>query len=353
MGIDKPTPEVTAGPTYAYDNDAALDVIDAHDHTAGKGVKVPSAGINVDAALEMNGNDLTELQRLSFNDATALSGNLNLSVNGGELYWRTSGGASVKLTNGASINTTLVGGITGDYSSTNADVEYEDAGKRYKFLQDEGHWANIDAGELRIYEPTSGITKAVTIKSPTGLATAYDITLPAAAPAALALVMMTSGGVLQTSDAVNAPAFTVASNSDITLQGTGKIVHGSRVDIIHAAAAAAPAGAPSYVGPYWSGGSGDVVHVPIRVQQGSRIVSMIVRNYKTGAGTTVLALKRSTSGSVTTVFTVNRTSTTGWAATSLSPINYTSGPEEYLYFEWSPSSAGERLEGLVVTRDQQ
>jgi hypothetical protein len=49
MTISLPTVGVTAGPTYASLVNAAFETVDAHDHTTGKGVQVPTAGININA----------------------------------------------------------------------------------------------------------------------------------------------------------------------------------------------------------------------------------------------------------------------------------------------------------------
>lgn len=55
MGMTIPTPGVTPGPTYATNISNDLSIIDAHNHTAGNGVQVPTAGININAVLPFNG----------------------------------------------------------------------------------------------------------------------------------------------------------------------------------------------------------------------------------------------------------------------------------------------------------
>jgi fibronectin-binding autotransporter adhesin len=66
MGLTVPTGGSTPGAannttpaTYPYEWLGNLDIIDAHNHTSGSGVQVPSAGININGALSFNGYALT------------------------------------------------------------------------------------------------------------------------------------------------------------------------------------------------------------------------------------------------------------------------------------------------------
>lgn len=65
MGLTIPTPGVTPGPTYATEISNDLVIIDAHNHTAGNGVQVPTAGLNINANLSFNGFGAT-----NFNSCT-------------------------------------------------------------------------------------------------------------------------------------------------------------------------------------------------------------------------------------------------------------------------------------------
>jgi hypothetical protein len=189
MNITLPVEGASTGTWDTILNAALEGPIDEHDHTSGKGVQVPSAGIGVDADLSFAGYGITAMEALRFEgaetDVTSKTKGLAVKTDN-ELYWVTSGGTEVKITSGSGLNVSLVGGISGDYSSTDANLTYVDASKTYKLLQDESpdHWAKIGVGDIALYEAASGITKAVTLKSPGTLATAYNITMPAALPAA-------------------------------------------------------------------------------------------------------------------------------------------------------------------------
>lgn len=206
---------------------AALTLVDAHDHTSGKGPRVPTAGINIDADLAYGGFAATGLGKLLFNAVAALSsGSKALFVNSAdnELYWRTNGGTNVKLTNGASINTTLVGGIVGDYSSVGAEVAYDDANDRYTFKQQGTKpWARLASGPVRIFEFNTTESVSVELAAPAALAASYSITLPLAAPASTSVVTMDSSGVLAMTRSPTLDNPVVATGGSLTLSGTATL----------------------------------------------------------------------------------------------------------------------------------
>lgn len=104
MALSLPVVSTTPGPTYASLLNAAYEVIDAHDHTTGKGVQVPSAGININATLEFNDNGASEITFLAFTAGSAPSAVKAVYVNASnDLYYRNASGTAVQLTNGGSI----------------------------------------------------------------------------------------------------------------------------------------------------------------------------------------------------------------------------------------------------------
>lgn len=192
---------------------AALTLLDAHDHTSGKGPRVPVSGLNINADIAFGGNGATGLGLAAFNARAALTtGARSLFVNSAdnELYWRTNGGTNVKLTSGTSINTSLVGGIVGDYAAVGAEVAYDDAGDRYTFKQQGGSkpWARVACGGLRLFEFNTTEALYTAILANSGLGASYDITLPAALPGSQSLVVI---------DAAGAMAFTNTITSTLTL----------------------------------------------------------------------------------------------------------------------------------------
>jgi hypothetical protein len=118
MGLVLPTVSVTPGPLYATENNTALTSIDSHDHTSGKGLQVPTAGLNINADLPFAGFNATALRSTRFNSqsATLATGSdLNcLYVVNGNLYYNNASGVAVQVTagTGVSVSGATVGGVT-------------------------------------------------------------------------------------------------------------------------------------------------------------------------------------------------------------------------------------------------
>jgi hypothetical protein len=115
-----------------------------------------------------------------------------------ELYWLTAGGVAVKLTNGASLNLSLIGGIAGDYAAVGAEVAYDDANDRYTFKQQGAPktWARMASGDVRIYETGTNENVYVGLKAPAALAASYDVTWPVALPARTSVLTVTPAGIV-------------------------------------------------------------------------------------------------------------------------------------------------------------
>ncbi len=107
MNLDLPVATVTLGPTWATQLNSAFDAVDAHDHTSSKGKQVPSAGININANLDLNIQSLVNALSLQFDSqSTTLSGTTYASsvyVTGGNLYFTNASGTPVQITSGGSI----------------------------------------------------------------------------------------------------------------------------------------------------------------------------------------------------------------------------------------------------------
>lgn len=191
---------------------AALTLNDAHDHTTGKGVRVPSAGLNINADLAFGSFSITAMRALDFTPAaasTVTSYSSALFANSDDannLYYRNSSGVNVKITDGSTLNVSIVGGIGGDYSSISALLDYDDASDTYRFRQETSasvrQYAKVSMADLviREYDPAGDASvpaNTITIKSPDALAASYSITLPAAVPATRSVLMMAATGATE------------------------------------------------------------------------------------------------------------------------------------------------------------
>lgn len=180
-----PIPTITPGPTYASEEVTAFTVIDAHDHTTGKGVPVPTLGLNINNDLTFNGYNAIDLRSTRYAIQTAvLSAPTDLaciySVNG-NLYWNNQLGQPVQITSGAAIDATTIGGIGGDYATSTALLFYTSADRTFTFWSNTNVPANIDAGSVTIRQVTTS-PNGITINSPSALAASYGVTLPGALP---------------------------------------------------------------------------------------------------------------------------------------------------------------------------
>jgi len=218
----------------------AFGLIDEHDHTTGKGVKVPSAALNINADVSWASGGvnyaITDAKAVDFaavaaTSVSSLAGALFVnSSDANNLYFRTVSGTNVKITDGTTLNVSIVGGIGGDYSSIGALLDYDDATDTYRFRQQTSaavrQYAKMANADIKLFEyiaagGASVPTNAVTLKSPAALGAGYSVTFPAAVPASTNLVTMTSAGALAV-DGI------LGSNQNLTLSGTGKVKQGNR-----------------------------------------------------------------------------------------------------------------------------
>jgi hypothetical protein len=187
-------------------------LIDAHDHTTGKGVPVPSNALSIVGDIAMATHAFTGLSVVAFTEiaAAAAAGYVGLFINSADhnLYFRNGSGVNVQITSGATINISLVGGIGGDYSSVNALLSYVDANLDYLFQQEGSPrpWAGIRTADIKLYQKAASIANYVRLLSPNALAAAYDVTFPAALPGSQLALQMTSAGGLTPSNAFTGAA---------------------------------------------------------------------------------------------------------------------------------------------------
>lgn len=209
--------------------------IDAHDHTTGKGVKIPSAALNINADVSWASGGIyyalkdtlaVDFQPSAATSMTAYAGALFCNSADNELYWRTTGGTNVKMTAGNALNVAaFTGGIGGDYAAVGALESYDDATRRYLFQQEGSPrpWAGLATGDLDIYEKAASISNKVTLKSPGGLAASYAVTWLAALPASAMGIAIDNSGTMTAG-----ASFAMQANANITLSGTGTYKQGTK-----------------------------------------------------------------------------------------------------------------------------
>jgi hypothetical protein len=205
MSLDLPVVSTTLGPEWAELLNAALEVIDNHDHTAGRGRLVTSAALNINDDVSINNKNLEDARSYNMADN---SGPLSdpadvrsLYAVSGELYYNDGIGNQIQITSGGALDASSVGGIGGDYGTSSANVYYSSVSKTFFFDQDTNKRAKLDIGDLIIRE-TATSANGITLKSPASLAADYQLTLPAALPASTLPVVISNTGVMSTQQLV-------------------------------------------------------------------------------------------------------------------------------------------------------
>lgn len=106
MTLILPTPSATLGPLWATQLNTALTLVDAHDHSTGKGVKVTPSGLNINTDLSFQSNSLTLVKTVAFDSQSATLASSNIrsvySVSG-DLYYNNGSGTPVQITSGTSV----------------------------------------------------------------------------------------------------------------------------------------------------------------------------------------------------------------------------------------------------------
>lgn len=185
-----PIPGVEVGPAWASELITALgSLIDAHDHSLNKGVKITPAGLNINADLDIQGtaanpNNLKSIRaaRLANNGGTLVAaadwGAIYRVAN--ELYFTDGAGNAVQITLNGALNV-AAGNITG--MAGGAAVTYNNATKTYVFTQSANKAAAIQCGDVLVTDESAAPGHAIKLHAPAALAADFTWTLPGALPA--------------------------------------------------------------------------------------------------------------------------------------------------------------------------
>jgi len=216
MGLVRPT-DHGDGDVWDVLLDAMFLAIDAHNHAPGAGAKLQLSTINPDADFPMfdvagNKRAFTGLKAVAFAQVPPAINTSIFVADGsagtvaGELYWRTSVGGNVQVTQGAALNiNAFTGGIGGDYNGVGALESYVDALDAYLFQQQTGagvrQFAKQRTSDIAFFEflavgVSPAPTNSVTIKAPAGLANTFQLTLPGALPSGPIPLQVDATGVI-------------------------------------------------------------------------------------------------------------------------------------------------------------
>ncbi len=126
MLLDLPVVSVTLGPEWATELNAALDEVDAHDHTSNKGKRIVSSALNIDDGIDMQLTSLENTHSVKFEDLdntqTGAANSPSAYVYGGDLWYTNLAGVPVQITAGGTVVTTPASVQVLEYVSVNADT---------------------------------------------------------------------------------------------------------------------------------------------------------------------------------------------------------------------------------------
>lgn len=214
MNLSIPTVGVEPGPTYAQDINNSLTAIDQHNHTAGQGVQIPPSGLNINADLPYNNNNLTGVRSVRFQSQTAvlsLPSDLGcLYESGVDLYYNDGSGNQIRITQS--------GGIAGSPGSISnlvppASVTYVSGSSTFVFQSNATTAANLDVASVIMRNLTPG-SFGLTLQPPASLAADYSIILPTL-PSVTSVTTLDAAGNMgtQTYDQVGQNMTAVGANA--------------------------------------------------------------------------------------------------------------------------------------------
>lgn len=160
MAMTLPTPGVDVGPGWATMLNAAIGVIDGHNHAPGSGVRVPTAGLLINADVPFNNVNIIGAKSLNFSGVIAGT-NLTLSSDGVDLWYQNLGGTLIQLTCAGAICVSTTGGFGGNYVSASALATYTSATQNYTFTTN----GTVIAGAkvARLYAGVVSVSSGYTI----------------------------------------------------------------------------------------------------------------------------------------------------------------------------------------------
>jgi hypothetical protein len=218
MNLTLPVVSQTPGPTWASEINADLAVIDAHNHTSGKGALVPVAGLDIDADLSLATHALTDVTKAVLLDQGSVATLNAVYAVGGDLYWTNGGGTPVQITSGNSVNVGVTGNISGMIGS--CSVAYDSGTLSYEFLDENGNRAallgsSVQLSSLTLYPGVGAI--AYTLRFPPAPPAAASFVLASASGSVASLSYLTqAGGITRSMQAAVGEQIGTSSNPSVT-----------------------------------------------------------------------------------------------------------------------------------------
>jgi hypothetical protein len=259
MNLPIPTVGEDPGPDYANNLNSSLTIIDGHNHSAGSGVPITPAGLNISSDLSFGGNNATSFRSVRFTaQGSALVGASDLGClyeSGIDLYYNDGNGNQIRITQGGSV-TGATGTITGLPSGT-ASASF--AASTFTFQSATLTAANVD-GRNFILRNSGASSFGLTLSPPAAMGSDFSLVLPSL-PVSQKIMTLDNSGNMSAPYVVDNSTIEVSSNTIQVKAGgigttqladssvtTGKIVAGSvtTAAIANAAVTVIKLGAPNW-----------------------------------------------------------------------------------------------------------
>lgn len=210
MNLIVPGVGTEGGPQYAKDINADLSLLDVHDHTAGSGVSITPAAININSALTFQDNFATNVAgvSLSAQNSTPAPGTVYQSAAGYLYYTDQTTGSAFQLTNSTGIVGTA-GSISGLPSGT-ASASYVSGSSTFVWQSATSIAANMDFGSAIMRDLSPNSTFALTLSPPT-LSSNYQLVLPSL-PSTQKIMTLDNAGNMSAPYTVDGTTIAISSN---------------------------------------------------------------------------------------------------------------------------------------------
>lgn len=179
MSLPVPVVGQESGPQFATDINSSLGILDQHNHTAGSGVQIPTSGLNINADLSANSNNLTDLRSSRYTSQVsplALAADIQcIYVSGVDLYYNDSNGNQVRITQSGA-----VAGTPGSIANlaSPASASYNSGNSTFVFQSGANTPGNLDGASVVLRNLTAN-SKGLTLSPPNAMAADYTVVLPA------------------------------------------------------------------------------------------------------------------------------------------------------------------------------
>lgn len=192
MNLPIPSVGSQPGPIYAENVNSSLTLIDAHDHTPGKGVQLGSDSLNIATALTLNNNFLEDVAGVTLIAQGSIPANGTVYRSGVDLYYVDGLGNNIQITQNGGI-----GGAPGSISNLTppASASYISGSSKFVWQSNANIAADMDFGAAIMRNLSPNSTFALTLQPPAGLSTNYSITLPTL-PVATSFMTISSSGII-------------------------------------------------------------------------------------------------------------------------------------------------------------